>query len=207
MTIGDNYTIIFKANNIVAEEVSELSIKDRLAGLCYGFRYGKQYIIQDPLTGSLDRKLLEQGFLDELLLIARRYERDLTFLLLDIDNFKGINDRFGHVVADNILRQVSRALQSILRKSDFVIRYGGDEFLLVLPETDQEGAQTLMTTRLVDALRTFVEPRLGVSIGLSYGIAALEEDSSAQALIEKADQELYQQKKAKQTNLRRVNGE
>lgn len=184
-----------------------MSISDRLAGLWYGFQHGKKHIIQDPLTGALDRKLLEQGFLDKLLLTAQRYERDLTFLLLDIDDFKGINDKFGHVVADDILRQVSQALQSILRQGDFVIRYGGDEFLLVLPDTSEEGAQTLILTKLVDALGALVELALGVSISLSYGIAALQDEKSAQALVEKADQGLYRHKGAKQTNLRRVNGE
>ena len=93
----------------------------------------------DPLTGLLNRRGLESRAV-EAIALARRHGRPLACLVVDLDHFKRVNDTFGHAAGDEVLRTVAELIHRLTRISDLVARYGGEEFLLLLPETDRDGA-------------------------------------------------------------------
>jgi len=135
---------------------------------------------------------------------ARRYGSTFTVLMLDLDSFKEINDRMGHLAGDRYLQKVGEVIREKMRAADIPCRYGGEEFCILLPETDLDGA-----TRIAERIRTRVS-RLEVRVGdvvvrttISVGIAAYPADfpGTIQGFLEKADQALYL---AKQTGRDRV---
>lgn len=160
-----------------AEAASEMSMTDALTGLLN--RYG--------LHRALQRELAE----------ARRYERPLSCLLLDVDFFKEVNDTYGHAAGDTALSQAARVITESLRGSDVVCRYGGEEFLVLAPETGAEGALALAEKiRLAFTSRLFGEGGRVFPLTLSVGVAQLDPLESGNDMIARADEALYH---AKQT--------
>lgn len=149
---------------------------------------------QDGLTGVMNRTALEE-LLPKEAERAQRYNFDLAVMMIDIDHFKSINDSIGHMGGDEVLRHVSKAIQSQLRKSDLPFRYGGDEFLLVLPNTDLDGAHKA-AKRIMDSLNKEVSeiPNCPVSPNLSIGIAAYRPGETDEELIRRVDNALYEAK-------------
>ncbi len=149
----------------------------------------------DALTGIYSRAALNQRLQEETER-ARRYGENLSLLLLDLDHFKSINDAFGHTRGDQVLIEFSARLSFLVRSSDVVFRYGGDEFVILLPHTDRDQAARL-AERLLDAMRHSPfpgEPEL--SLSLSVGIACFPQDASTpQALFELADKRHYHAKR------------
>ncbi len=147
----------------------------------------------DPLTGLFNRRASEKK-LNEEFERAKRYHHPLSLLMLDIDNFKLINDTYGHHGGDAALVKISETLREKTRQSDFPSRYGGEEFVLVLPETEQDSALQV-ATKIHDAIRscTFGAPnqpfRLTVSIGLSS--TSNRSYSEWPQMLKDADQALY----------------
>ena len=133
---------------------------------------------------------------------ARRYSRPLSCLLIDIDFFKAVNDTYGHAAGDTALRQAARVIADSVRGSDVVCRYGGEEFLVLAPETGLDGARAL-----AEKIRRAFPPRLFGDAGrvfpltLSAGVAQLSTDESGNDMIARADDALYH---AKQTGRDRV---
>lgn len=138
-----------------------------------------------------------QEVLDEEMYRAKRYKMPLTLLMMDLDHFKKINDTFGHLAGDYILREVSDLLQKSMRKSDVVARYGGEEFAILLPETPQEGA-FILAERLCDKLSskalTYGEQTIFVTMSIGIAAYSAKTDSSNADLIKKADTALYRAK-------------
>jgi len=161
----------------------------------------------ENLTGLLRREaILEE--LEKELERARRYGRPLTVGMADLDQFKAINDGHGHLVGDSLLACVAQAMVSALRTSDAVGRYGGDEFLLVLPETALDGAAVVAdkVRDLVGKARVLTDDGRTVTTSVSIGLASLAElddprRPSAEALIASADRRLF---RAKQRGRNRV---
>jgi two-component system, cell cycle response regulator len=129
---------------------------------------------------------------------AQRFQRPLSLIMLDVDDFKMYNDVYGHQAGDQALRQLARLLRRSSRSYDLVARYGGDEFVVILPETNKKTA-----AEVAERIRTFVEKTriedehqgLGWHITASLGIASFPEDAAERAdLIRKADQALYHAK-------------
>jgi two-component system, cell cycle response regulator len=153
--------------------------------------------IIDGLTQvHVKRYLLEA--LDKELMRARRHQRELSFLMLDIDHFKRINDVHGHLAGDYVLKEVARLIQQRIRRDEVLARYGGEEFAIILPETTLEGA-----CALAEGLREKIEESRFVFQGeiirvtISIGAAILVEDHRASLdLIKKADEKLYEAKRA-----------
>lgn len=145
---------------------------------------------RDPVTGLLNRAVFEQRLQDEVER-ARRYERAFALVLFDVDRFKMINDRFGHLAGDEALRRIARVLQSSLRQSDAVFRYGGDEFAALCPETSG-AVMTRVLGRLEENLRAQGDRQHEDSLDVSWGLAAWPADARAAAeLLRVADARLY----------------
>jgi diguanylate cyclase (GGDEF)-like protein len=152
----------------------------------------------DSLTGLPNRRALDERLENETLR-ASRYQHPFTLGMLDLNGFKHINDTYGHLAGDDALRQVVGSLRSSLRDTDFLARYGGDEFAIMMPETEIETAKAIMD-RLARAvadncvsLPGAEQQKITISIGLAmYPVHAI----SAQALLLAADQALYKSKAA-----------
>ena len=154
----------------------------------------------ESLTGLLRREAILEA-LDKELDRARRYDRPLTVGMADLDHFKEVNDRYGHLAGDGLLKRVAQVLTGGLRSSDAVGRYGGEEFLLVLPETELAGARVVADKlrRLVEKVRTPMEDGEEASVTISIGLASLDSsglpaEPGARDLIRQADQALYRAK-------------
>ena len=150
----------------------------------------------DALTGLLNHMSFQDIFEREFER-HRRNERNLSLLFIDVDHFKRINDRYGHQIGDQVLREVARSLSASLRKSDYVFRYGGDEFVVLMTETDAQRA-TMLGHRIRGAVKrgVWATSPTGSPVSISIGIA----ESSALSpigrdeLLFRADGALYQAK-------------
>jgi diguanylate cyclase (GGDEF)-like protein len=139
----------------------------------------------DPLTGVANRRAWEAEA-ERHLARAARTEEPLTFVLLDLDNFKEVNDRLGHSAGDALLRDLADEWSSRLRKADLLGRYGGDEFVLCLPATDVVGTQEILE-RL----------QAGHPFAWSAGVAAASREDTLASVLGRADEELYRQKRSR----------
>lgn len=146
----------------------------------------------DQLTGLNNRRRFKE-FLDQELARRRRHPAPLSLLLLDIDHFKQVNDTHGHEVGDLVLKELAKLLLHNVRRSDTPARWGGEEFLVLLPATDAEAA-----VKLAEKLRLSVEkhdfPKVG-RVTASFGVASLQDDEDDESnLLRRVDQALYQAK-------------
>ncbi len=148
----------------------------------------------DPLTGINNRSSLE-GTLDREISLARRHHSPLSVIMLDLDHFKRINDGYGHFAGDCILKAFVNKVRECIRLSDVLFRYGGEEFTIVLRNTDLAGA-ALLAERIRQAVQDMETPCKGVSlcITVSSGVAALAEEDGTRELLHKADDALYRSK-------------
>ncbi len=152
--------------------------------------------IVDGLTQIHNKRALFEN-LEKELTRARRYERQLSLLIFDIDYFKRINDQYGHLAGDYVLRELARVVQERIRRDELFARYGGEEFVVVLPETPLQGAVTLaenLRTRVASHGFVFQGERIPVTI--SVGCSALKDDKVATDLIQRADEKLYEAKRS-----------
>ncbi len=150
---------------------------------------------RDPLTGTLNRSAMEIYVAREINL-ARRQDAPLSLLLMDLDKFKAVNDRFGHIVGDGVLREVSRRLLNHIRESDLLFRIGGDEYVVLLSNTDQHGASVVVTRVLLAFRQPIVVEERRFAIAMSVGIAVLEPGDEPPVLLQRADQAMYLAKTA-----------
>jgi diguanylate cyclase (GGDEF)-like protein len=150
----------------------------------------------DPLTGLANRRQWKKALKNEYDR-CRRYQPPSSLLVIDIDHFKSINDRFGHAIGDKVLLELGKLLKNLLRKTDVVSRYGGEEFAILLTETN--GTKGLA---LAERLRTAIEQLQirvpeSISITASIGVCAFEHGlNSPNEWFEKADRALYDAKKS-----------
>jgi diguanylate cyclase (GGDEF)-like protein len=150
--------------------------------------------ITDPLTGLYNRRLFTETFERELNR-AKRYSLPLGLVIMDMHRFKEVNDKHGHPRGDEVLRVAATTLKKALRTSDFAFRIGGDEFALVLPQTDAPQALALsrrIESVFADSLKTL---QLNVTVGMDHGVANYPQDAdNSEDLIRIADERLYQRK-------------
>lgn len=153
--------------------------------------------IVDGLTQIHNKRYFQEA-LDRELLRARRHERELAVVMFDIDFFKRINDQFGHLAGDHVLRELARVVQSRIRRDEVFARYGGEEFVIVLPETPLEGAASLaenLRSRVEAHAFVFQGERIQVTISMGCAVL-LETDKTAVELVQRADEKLYEAKRS-----------
>lgn len=156
----------------------------------------RQLLNEDALTGALNRRGLDQTLSREIARSQRSNSR-LTLAMLDLDHFKKVNDTYGHEVGDQMLMHFTSLLRSVMRKSDALVRYGGEEFTLILPETDARGTHFVLG-RLQQVMARTPLNYEGKKINTTFsaGIATLKPDENGHALLRRADDALYGAKNA-----------
>lgn len=178
-------------------EPGQIALLQDLARLVIDELELRQIATSDSLTGLLTRRAwLREG--DQALRQARRYGRALSCITLDIDHFKSVNDRHGHATGDLVLLAVADACRSVVRTADIVGRLGGEEFALLLPETDLAGASR-SAERIRAAIAAAAIPTAAgtLRVTASFGVAELHDaDSDIPALLRVADAALYDAKRA-----------
>ena len=200
---------LFAENNVQSLVFSTICIADILLTFSFALMLNERFREEvlslakiDPLTEIYNRAAMEQMYKNELRR-ASRYKSPVSLLMLDLDFFKTINDTYGHQVGDETLRIFVKSILAKLRSTDILSRYGGEEFALLLPDSDSEGAQiaaerlrqSIEETRIVTGNYSF---NITVSIGISeYKFT----DDSLEKLVNRADMALY---RAKQTGRNRV---
>lgn len=154
-------------------------------------------LLKDSLTGAFNRRAYERRMQEEFIRF-RRYKSHYSILVFDVDLFKSINDRFGHMVGDRCLQEIIKRVQPVLRDSDMVARYGGEEFVIILPETPLAGSLEVAEKirRTVEAT-DFMHKGDKVVITVSVGASQVSEgDSEPASVFERADEAMYEAKKS-----------
>jgi len=155
--------------------------------------------VHDPLTGLFNRRYFDQSIKKEVKR-AKRYKHPLGILMIDINSFKEINDRFSHMTGDKVLAETARLLKETVRETDMVVRYGGDEFLIVFPETTKEPFGVIIG-RIRKNLDEWNKKQdiIDFPLTLAMGGSCLKPgtDETIETVIKKADQKMYEDKKGK----------
>ncbi len=172
----------------VNKELSEYKVKEQeLAKLKKELEKYKMESVTDPLTGLFNRKFMVKK-LDEEIERSKRYKSKFSVIFLDIDNFKKINDVYGHIVGDFVLKYLANIIKSELRKVDYAFRYGGEEMVVLVSEANLENA-VKFANRLLETVRNtvFKYKTEELKITISIGVAEYKPGETIEQLIERAD--------------------
>lgn len=181
------------------QETELKNIEILLSSLVYPLKNAMTYkealesAFTDPLTGAQNRAAMNQALTREVEL-AKRQDTDLSVILMDADHFKAINDKHGHSHGDEVLKSLVTIAKQTIRQSDVLYRYGGEEFLVLLGQTDAKGA-ALLADRIrehVAALDTINGKKSSVTVSL--GVTTLNKNDDCKSLFDRADRALYQAK-------------
>ena len=199
MGVNDYLTRPVDKNELVARVRTQLRKKRYADRLRHNVQLSLEMAITDQLTGLHNRRYMSRH-LDTLLGNAKRNERPLAFVIMDIDHFKHVNDTYGHDIGDEVLKEFAGRIAANTRGIDLACRYGGEEFVVAMPDTDIAFA-TNIAERLRQSIETTpVKISRGpgqLNITVSIGIAKYEgNDDSAEKLLHRADQALYRAKRS-----------
>jgi two-component system cell cycle response regulator len=199
MGVNDYLTRPVDKNELTARVRTQLRKKRYSDRLRHNVQLSLEMAITDQLTGLHNRRYMARH-LDNLLDNAKRNDRPLTFVIMDIDHFKQVNDSYGHDIGDEVLKEFAGRIAANVRGIDLACRYGGEEFVVVMPDTDVAAAYAI-----AERLRQSIETnpvRISRTPGqlhvtISIGIARMEGASdTADALLHRADKALYRAKRS-----------
>ena len=176
---------------IVAFSYASSYVKDEMLRQRIAAETMRQLAHTDQLTGVANRRRFYSDLRDEMEK-ARRYGRPLCVILFDLDHFKDINDSYGHERGDVVLREIVQAIEPVLRATDHLGRWGGEEFIIMTPETDLHQSHRLAERLRESIARHEIDTIPGITA--SFGIARYKADDTEQALIKRADEALYRAK-------------
>lgn len=168
------------------------------------FAETKELTIRDDLTQAFNRRYFE-AFIDEELERAKRYNNHFSIIFLDLDDLKQINNRYGHLMGSRTLQEVAKRIQSAVRSMDRVVRFGGDEFCIILPHTSpEEAVKVAQRIRSAIASSAFsLAPNVDVHMTASIGVAGFPEHAQTkEALISKADQAMFEVKSRQKNGIK-----
>jgi diguanylate cyclase (GGDEF)-like protein len=199
------HIIFYRSTRFREHELA--NIEALMGTLVYPLRNAMRYksaldqAFKDPLTGAGNRIALNDALKREMEL-ARRHSHELSLLMLDLDHFKAINDGFGHLVGDEVLKAVVGTIQDCIRQTDICFRYGGEEFVVLLNNANVANAR-LISERIRMGIEAYsLQTDNGpLQMTISCGLAVLHADDDALSLMDKADKALY---KAKDTGRNKV---
>ena len=199
MGVNDYLTRPVDKNELVARVRTQLRKKRYADRLRHNVQLSLEMAITDQLTGLHNRRYMSRH-LDTLVGNARKNERPLAFVIMDIDFFKQVNDTYGHDIGDEVLKEFATRISANVRGIDLACRFGGEEFVVVMPDTDLSFAYSI-SERLRQSIETtpvkISRAPNALKITISIGIAGLEDaDASAEALLRRADQALYRAKRS-----------
>ena len=193
--------LIFRRKQRFAED-ELIQLEALLASLLFPlrnallYRTALQSALRDPLTDTGNRIAMDQVLQREVDL-ARRNLQPLSLLMLDIDHFKSINDNHGHTLGDEVLKAVAQTLKNQLRNIDMVFRYGGEEFVIVMPDTAlDQGVEAMTRLQRELTKRFFLEGNERLLITFSAGVAQMAPDEQGADAIKRADQGMYLAKRS-----------
>lgn len=190
------------ANSIIQGSIKQIA--DQAHQLILNQERLQELSIRDHLTGLFNRRYLEE-MLEREIVRATRAQRPVSIIILDVDNFKQINDTLGHAAGDIVLRELGKFISSQVRQSDIACRYGGDEFVLILPDTSRDTTKERaekLRKEVKNIFREYKDPPVPVPISISLGVAVFPDDGSTdETVLQSADAALLQ---AKHTGSNRV---
>lgn len=191
------FTLLTLLNTyIVTRRIELRRLRERLISTTIQNELVRLQSFTDPLTEIYNRRSLEE-MSARFISHAERLRKPLTFVLIDVDRFKQVNTRFGHLTGDFVLAELAALLKSSVRGSDAVVRYGGDEFLMILANTSAVDAG-----RVVDRIRAYLRDwnhaghLQSFEVSLSIGVAEWAEGKSLDEILDSADQQMYAAKDA-----------
>ena len=194
LVIGLFVLIALLNTYLVTKRYEVRRLREQLISSTLQQQVTEQQSFTDPLTEVYNRRALDQvagRFISQ----ARRRRNPLSFLMIDADNFKEVNTRFGHLTGDFVLAELAGVLKSSIRGSDAVVRYGGDEFLMFLADTDATGAQTVLRRirGKLDDLNSLANIE-DFHVSVSIGVAEWNDGETLDEMLDRADRKMYEQK-------------
>ena len=191
---------LFRRSKFSKKEIQ--AIENAIAALVYPLRNAILYkqalekAYRDPLTGVNNRAALDNALVQEINL-AQRHDTPLSIIMLDVDNFKRVNDTYGHIAGDAVLKRIAESMIECARGSDVIYRYGGEEFIVLLRNTDEAGAK-LVAERMRIAIETIIfrYDKFDIRVTASEGLATIHDKDTIDSLLSRCDKALY---KAKQS--------
>jgi diguanylate cyclase (GGDEF)-like protein len=197
MDLGE--LILYRNTPFSSNEVCQF--EDLLCSLVYPLKNALLYHVavvsayKDPLTNINNRAAMDKMLPREIRL-AKRHDHQLALMIMDLDGFKSVNDNLGHDMGDRLLVMAAKSIQGVLRDTDMLYRYGGDEFVAALPYTDAQGAIDV-ASRILKAIRYLDQSDFEktIEVGLSVGLSMLHAGDDFERLFKRVDQALYRAKK------------
>jgi diguanylate cyclase (GGDEF)-like protein/PAS domain S-box-containing protein len=183
-------------NGDIIGAVETFSDNSKLMTIRHQLRRLEDIALQDHLTGIGNRRFMERR-LQTALLEYKQQDTPFGVLFMDIDNFKKINDTYGHKTGDQVLIMVANTLHSYLRSDDSVARWGGEEFLAILPGLDEDGLKSVAEKLIVLVANSILRLKeRNLSVTISIGMTFAQLDDTIQSIVERADTNMYKSKRA-----------